>query len=97
MADQRLSRNLALACANCSLGKGSNIAGHDTRTGKLVALFHLRQDSWGRHFRWASSSLRGRTAMGRVTIKVLNINRAERMALRAALLSQGHFPPPPTA
>lgn len=33
--------NLALACANCSLGKGSNIAGADTRSGKLVRLFHL--------------------------------------------------------
>lgn len=85
--------NLALACANCSLGKGANLAGPDPRTGKLTRLFHPRKDRWVTHFRWAGAALRGRTAIGRATIKVLNINRTDRVALRTILISQGLFPP----
>jgi hypothetical protein len=85
--------NLALACANCSLGKGSNIAGTDTRSGKMVRLFHPRLDVWERHFRWSGPRLRGITAIGRATIAVLNINQADRVALRTELIAQGVFPP----
>jgi hypothetical protein len=37
--------------------------------------------------------LQGRTAIGRVTIAVLNINAPLRVALRASLIEQGVFPP----
>ena len=85
--------NLALACANCSLGKGSNIAGSDIRSGKLVRLFHPRLDVWEHHFRWAGARLRGITAIGRATVAVLNINQPDRVALRVELIAQGVFPP----
>jgi hypothetical protein len=88
-----IESNLALACANCSLGKGSNVAAPDARSGRMIALFHPRRDQWNRHFRWNGGELRGRTATGRVTINVLNINRPERVALRLILIAQGLFPP----
>jgi hypothetical protein len=85
--------NLALSCANCSLGKSSNIAGTDPRTGKLTRLFHPRRDRWDDHFQWHGPYLRGKSAVGRTTIVVLNINRPDRIALRRELIGQGVFPP----
>ena len=85
--------NLALACANCSLGKGSNIAAIDQRTKQLTRLFHPRTDQWDDHFRWAEAKLRGRSAIGRVTVAVLNINQPDRVAIRNWLIRVGEFPP----
>lgn len=85
--------NLALACTNCSLSKGSNIAGIDQKSGKLTRLFHPRSDRWAAHFRWNGALLVGRTAIGRTTVAVLNINQPVRVALRKTLIDQGEFPP----
>lgn len=35
----------------------------------------------------------GRTAVGRATVDVLNINRPDRVALRQILIEDGLFPP----
>lgn len=85
--------NLFLACANCSLGKGSNISGLDSRTGRLTRLFHPRNDDWSTHFRWKAAELVGRTAVGRTTVAVLNINLSARVALREVLIEMRVFPP----
>jgi hypothetical protein len=89
--------NLALACANCSLGKGSNIAAIDKRTKQLTRLFHPRTDRWNEHFRWAGAKLRGHTAIGRVTVAVLNINQPDRVAIRDWMIRAGEFPPKATS
>jgi hypothetical protein len=86
--------NLALACANCSLGKGSNIAAIDRTSKQLTRLFHPRTDRWTEHFRWSGAKLRGRSSVGRVTIAVLNINQPDRVAIRSWLILAGEFPPP---
>lgn len=88
-----IESNLALACANCSLAKGPNIAAIDSRTKQLTRLYHPRNDRWGDHFQWAISKLRGRTAIGRVTVAVLNINQPDRIAIREWLIRAGRFPP----
>lgn len=85
--------NLANACASCSLGKGSNIAGRDDRTRRIVCLFNPRHDVWHEHFRWKGSLVVGRTAVGRVTVRVLNMNRPDRVALRQILINEDLFPP----
>ena len=85
--------NLALACVNCSLAKGPNIAGRDSRTGKLSPLYHPRTQLWGEHFRWNGPFIIGRTSVGRVTVAVLNMNRADRVALREMLIAERDFPP----
>ena len=78
--------NLALACFYDNSYKGPNIAGLDPVTAALVGLFHPRRHKWSRHFRWDGPFLRGRTAIGRATVAVLEMNHPKRVALRAALM-----------
>jgi hypothetical protein len=85
--------NLALSCFWCNVYKGTDIAGRDPWTRKLTPLFNPRRHKWARHFRWQGGLLLGRTAIGRVTIVVLNMNAPFRVALREGLIQQGLFPP----
>lgn len=85
--------NLVLACFPCNNRKGSNIAGLDPSTNKLTQLFNPRRHKWGRHFRWDGPFLQGRTAIGGVTIRVLEINFSLRVLLRQSLIDEGVFPP----
>jgi hypothetical protein len=77
--------NLAIACADCNLYKGSNIAGLDPLTGSLAALFNPRKDSWREHFVWHGVYMEGLTSIGRVTIDVLRLNHPERLEMRREL------------
>ena len=78
--------NLCWTCLTCNLHKASDIAGYDpANPEKMTRLFHPRRDRWQRHFRWAGAVLEGRTAVGRTTIGVLQINRPDRVRLRSAL------------
>jgi len=85
--------NLCLACFACNHHKGSNIAGLEEKTRRVVPLFHPRRQKWLRHFRWDGPFLVGRTAVGRVTVAVLGINLCHRVALRQGLIDAGLFPP----
>lgn len=88
-----VASNLALACFPCNNHKGPNLAGLDTHTKKLTKLFNPRRHKWSRHFHWDGPFLFGRTAIGRVTIAVLEINASDRVLLRQALIEEGAFPP----
>jgi hypothetical protein len=77
--------NLAWACFSCNLRKGSNLSGLDPIDRKLTRLFHPRTDSWDEHFAWEGAWLRGKTAIGRTTIAVLDINHPDAVAVREAL------------
>ena len=81
--------NLALACFFCNTHKGPNLSGLDPQTGELSRLFHPRQDRWQEHFRWEGAILIGLTAVGRATLQVLRINRADAVAVRQSLLEEG--------
>ena len=83
--------NLALSCERCNSHKGPNIAGY--LEGQQVPLFNPRKDRWIDHFVWEGAVLMGKTPVGRVTIDVLAINMPYRIALRAALIDEGIFPP----
>jgi hypothetical protein len=83
------SANLALACYNCNLHKGPNIAGLDPDTGQLTRLFNPRTDDWDMHFRSNGAHLMGLTAIGRTTIGVLAINQGVRVSHRASLIAEG--------
>lgn len=87
-----VSANLALSCFWCNAHKGSDIAGRDGRTRKLVPLFNPRRHKWAKHFRWVGATLIGRTAIGRVTVVLLNTNDSFRIALRQTLIAEGVFP-----
>lgn len=84
--------NLALSCSYCNSFKGTDATGFDPRTGRLARLFHPRRQRWERHFRWRGAILLGRTAIGRTTVLVLNINDPSRVDQRAALIAEGQFP-----
>ena len=87
--------NLALSCLHCNGHKGPNIAGLDSKTGKLTRLFNPRRHRWHRHFRWDGVYLAGRSAVGRATIAVLNMNGEFLVQLRMALAKEGQWPPTP--
>ena len=78
--------NLAWTCFVCNRGKGSDLASVDETSGEIVRLFHPRTDSWDNHLElMKDGSLSARTAIGRVTITLLKLNRPELLAIRALL------------
>ena len=44
--------NLALACIDCNLHKGTNLTGIDPETDTVTKLFHPRRQNWNEHFEW---------------------------------------------
>lgn len=76
--------NLALACIDCNLHKGTNLTGIDPETTRITTLFHPRRHRWREHFEWRGIYLIGRTAIGRATVRVLNMNSEEQLALRSS-------------
>lgn len=78
--------NLALACHRCNLKKGPNLTGIDPVTSELVPLFHPRHHAWEEHFLLDGLRIKGRTAIGRATVRVLEMNDARRLELRSELL-----------
>ncbi len=81
--------NLCFACCACNHHKGANLAGIDPVTGRLTRLFDPRRHQWRWHFRWDGPLLVGKTAIGRTTITVLEINLSYRVELRAQMLDEG--------
>jgi 5-methylcytosine-specific restriction endonuclease McrA len=79
--------NLALCCTICNRYKGSDIASVDPETGCLTPLFHPRAHNWQNHFRIREGEIIPLTAIGRVTVRLLRLNRAERVKERK--LSRG--------
>lgn len=74
--------NLALACIDCNLHKGTNLAGIDPQTNSLTRLFDPRQDAWDEHFYRLDFEIHGATPIGRATVYVLDFNATERVELR---------------
>jgi HNH endonuclease len=68
--------NLALACRWCNQCKSDIIMGVDSITQEHKSLFHPRDDSWEEHFEadLATGEILGKTATGRVTISILQMN-----------------------
>jgi hypothetical protein len=86
--------NLALACVQCSLRKGARKKAADSRTGKMVPLYHPRQQVWNHHFRWSGTKLVGITASGRATVAALHLNSLEHLLIRGFEYQLGRHPPP---
>jgi 5-methylcytosine-specific restriction endonuclease McrA len=80
--------NLALACSHCNLHKGPNLTGIDPLTGTIEPLFHPRRQQWSEHFVSHGPVLIGITAIGRTTIRVLDINNPVRLDLRRGTFAE---------
>lgn len=77
------TENLALACIDCNLHKGTNLTGIDPQTSQLTELFHPRRQNWDEHFELQGVYLIGKTAIGRTTTRVLDMNSDDQIALRS--------------
>jgi len=76
--------NLALACLECNLHKGSNLAGIDPDSGQVIPSFHPRVEDWDDHFHWSGILIVGKTPTGRATASVLCMNSDDHLALRSS-------------
>lgn len=84
--------NLAYACVLCNRYKGADVASVDPRTGRLLRLFNPRHDRWSDHFRLEGEVIESRTEIGSVTVRLLRLNAAERIAERRILQALGRYP-----
>ena len=76
--------NLALACIDCNLRKGSNLTGIDPETNEVTVLFHPRRHQWREHFVREGIYILGKTAIGRTTVRVLDMNTDDQLSLRSS-------------
>ena len=74
--------NLALACAEGNLHKGSDLSGIDPESNQMTRLFDPRRDDWNEHFVWQGVRIAGSTAIGRTTVRVLQMNAPARVKVR---------------
>jgi hypothetical protein len=88
--------NLAFACHNCNNRKQDDRTVLDAQTGEYVPLYHPRNDAWNDHFQWSEDALSvlPLTAVGRVTIARLQLNRRGAVNIRRALLALSETHPP---
>lgn len=85
--------NLCLACYECNISKGSNVAALDPASGNATKLYDPRQQNWDEHFKInTDATLSGLTPEGRATILVLRINDEERVKQRLGELMTGDYP-----
>ncbi len=83
--------NVALACSECNWHKGTNLSGRDPDTGRVVSLFHPRQDQWEEHLARDGARIVGKTAKGRTTVWLLEMNTGERLRWRELLARLGRL------
>lgn len=79
--------NLALACPDCNRHKGPNLTTFAPGTREIVTLFHPRLELWDDHFKLRGARIVGRTAIGRATVRLLNMNSEDRLKMRQELMA----------
>lgn len=84
--------NLALACPYCNRYKGSDLGSLDPASGQLTSFFNPRTQRWGEHFELDGAKIVARTAIGRVTVAILQFNQPDRLAERQRLLQVRKYP-----
>jgi hypothetical protein len=89
------AENLALACHGCNNHKQNRIEAIDPVSKELISLYHPRKMRWHKHFDWNEDQtlVLDLTAIGRVTILLLKLNRAGVVNLRQILRAARQHPP----
>ena len=87
------AENLALCCTLCNKHKGSDLASIDPKTGDMCRLFHPRRERWHEHFELRGGEILALTAVGRVTVRLLQLNRRERINEREIMMRAGLLSP----
>jgi hypothetical protein len=83
--------NLAWACFQCNTAKTNNVASYDYETGLLTPLYNPRKLVWDEHFVYRGGLLTTHTPIGRVTIRVLQINLPDLVLMRGILMQSNHW------
>ncbi len=83
------SDNLALACLECNLAKGTDLTAFDPENNAITRLFNPRTDAWGEHFAFDGAKIIGLTPAGRATANFLRFNDPLRVIQRQAILDIG--------
>jgi hypothetical protein len=81
--------NLAWACVGCNTNKSSDIASYDVDTKQLTPLYNPRTQLWGDHFEIADGVIVGKTAIGRITVHLLQMNILGQVEMRRYLIKAG--------
>jgi len=81
--------NLVYACLFCNQHKGTDVAIYDHETGELTPLFNPRTQKWAEHFALQEHLIVPKTAIGRVTIFILQMNAPKQIEARGELIAAG--------
>ncbi|MDP9171314.1 MAG: HNH endonuclease [Acidobacteriota bacterium] len=73
--------------------KGSDIASIDAETGQLTPLSHPPRDRWEDHYLFSAGEILALSATGRVTIRLLRMNRPARIKERQLVISASRTKP----
>jgi hypothetical protein len=84
--------NLAFSCSICNLLKGTDLGTYLVGHSRLIRLFNPRKDSWQAHFSILNGEILPKTLIAAATIKVLDLNNADRIILRQALTDISRYP-----
>ncbi|HXB72441.1 MAG TPA: hypothetical protein VNY05_29660, partial [Candidatus Acidoferrales bacterium] len=87
------TENLALCCTLCNKHKGTDLSSIDPETGDMCRLFHPRRDQWHQHFELRRGEILALTPVGRVTVRLLRLNRPERTSEREIMIRAGLLSP----
>ena len=64
----------------------------DPETGRLVPFFIPRTQNWQDHFHFDGPLIRPLMPEGRVTVKILRLNKSDRVEERKLLIKIGRYP-----
>ncbi|MCZ2099098.1 MAG: HNH endonuclease [Anaerolineae bacterium] len=84
--------NLCLSCWICNRLKGTDLCSLDLLNGQITPLFHPRRDQWADHFRLDGATIVPVTPQTRVTVRLLQLNRQQRINERQILIDLGDYP-----
>jgi HNH endonuclease len=95
LGGKTIAENLALACHGCNQNKQNRIEGVDLLSSAVAELYNPRTMVWKDHFGWSQDTtlIVGKTATGRVTVRLLKMNRLGLVNLRGVLERSGEHPP----
>ncbi len=72
--------------ARCNSRKWKYVEATDAGTGQVVPLYNPRTQKWTEHFRWSevdSTQIEAISAVGRVTMVVLDLNSNQHLVIRS--------------
>lgn len=83
--------NYAWACFQCNSVKSGHVASYDFVTQELTPLYNPRTQQWHDHFELQGALIVGKTPVGRVTVRILNMNSPIQVSARQEIIAAGKW------